>query len=860
MPLTAPIRDFPVIALTVAVLLGLALAELFTWLPLLTCLLLVPLAAIGLGQGRTGHILYAAVLLSLVYGQYRHWDIPVDDISHFAGRTVTLTARITSLPEVNDGRVQLLAEALTVDTGAGVIPVSGRLRVNYYPPENVLGIAKKIAPDLAPDLPRSPPLHWGDQFTAQATLRPIPSLHNPGGFDYAAHQWRQGIRVRATLGKKARLVVIRHPIPGIATSLQRWREAMRTAMDAALSPQPAALLAALSIGETGGLGSDLRDRFQAAGVAHMLSISGSHLGLVAGVVFLLVRVLVTRLPHRLLLHLTIHITPRQVAGGAALAVATGYALLSGGSPPTVRSLIMVWMVTLALLSRRDAHGITSLSVAALLILAVDPRALGQASFQLSFIAVLAILLTLPPPPDSDTPRTWRARVLRSARGLGTVTLAAGLATGPLVAWHFGQVNWAGFLSNLVLVPLLGVAVLPFTLAAAVAAPLVGHLPLSGAVDWLLTEFIRAVSAFAALPGAMLPVTPPPAPLLAFTYAAALLAWLGRSHLARPAVLHGALVFLLAWQHALHPSPPTGLLRVAVLDVDQGDAVVVIGPSGDAFLVDGGPRFGAFDTGRMAVAPWLWRQGIHDLTLFSTHPQRDHEGGLPYIVRHFHVPHLYTGGRTESDTAMHRDLLTALEGSGSPITPLFRDDALKPLSGVTASVLNPPPAPPDGVMRKKSDLNGQSLVLRLEYGDHRFLLTGDINAAAERDLLKGGQDLRADVLKIPHHGSASSSTAEFVAAVHPRVAAISVGEGNPFRHPRTEVLERYQAERSVIARTDRDGAVLFESDGQALRTTTWRRLTPEPVAPWATTPRKLEMLNLQRLLNPSGMWQPVPSGE
>ena len=825
-------RRYPVVSVTCAALLGLLAAELYALLPVSTSVLLGALGLIGLSWGRFGHMLYAVVLAATLYGQFWHWNIPTDDVSHFAGRQVTLIGTVAALPEAQGRRVRLLVTARSVDAGAGARPVRGVVQINYYPRED------------------SPRLHWGDSFSARVTLKPVGSLNNPGGYDYAAYQQRQGVRVRATAGARAGVTVLERAAPGVRKAIHGWRAAMRFTIEQALPPDPAALLTALAIGETAHLSQDLRQRFQAAGVAHVLAISGTHLGLVAGFVFLLVRWGVSRLPYRVLRPLTQHLTPRQIAGVAALLAVTGYALLSGGRTPTVRALIMVWMVMFALLSRRDAHAVTSLSVAALIVLALDPRALGMASFQLSFVAVLAILLALPEPPGrdpDDPPETARERLLRRVGGLARVTLAAGLATAPLVAWHFGQVSWPGFFANLLLVPLLGAVVLPVALVAAVLAPALGSLPLAGVVGMLLNGFLSLVSLFAALSGALALVAPPPLALVFFTYGAAFLAWRGRALLLPRAAVQGALLFVFAWFFTLHPPAPRGLLRVAFMDVSQGDSTVLIGPGGDALVVDGGPRFGRFDTGRLAVAPYLTGLGIHELRVLATHPQLDHEGGLTWLVERFHPPAVYTNGERRSGAVSHQRFVDAAVAGGTPPVALAAGDRPELLRGVGIEVLHPPRGAEGGGLES----NDRSVVLRVTYGGHSFLLAGDVEAPAERMLAESAMPA-STVLKVPHHGAATSSIAQWLDRVQPRVAVVSVGEDNRYGHPHPEVLARYAARGIVLYRTDRDGAVLFESDGVHLRTVTRRELALEPAGPGGAP--GAERRNLLRLIAPGSLWR------
>jgi competence protein ComEC len=844
-------RHYLLIALAAAVLTGLAASELFSFLPLVTCLLLLALAFVRPRAGAFSHILYAVVLVAVLYGQFRYWHVPVDDVSHFAGQRLALTATVAELPSAEPDRTVFMARAESVALNGRSVPVSGRVRVSRYGG-------------------KAPALAYGDRFTATVNLRPVTSLRNPGGLDYAALMGRRGVRTRATLPRAGPVAVTRAP-PGVLTAVNGWRARVREAAAAALPPEAAGLLTALTVGDGRGLPESVRARFQGAGVAHLLAVSGTHLGLVAGLVLALAMAAFRRVPARWLTPLAGRVQLRWAAGVAALVAVSLYAALAGARTPTLRALVMVWMVTLALLLGRQAHAPTALALAALGVLAWDPRAVGEASFQLSFMAVLAILLVTgrlgrPTGPDGGPPSRWD-RAKRYAAALVAVTLAAGLATAPLVAWHFGQVAWPGFFANLLLVPVTGLVVLPVSLLAAVPAPALGGLPFPHVVGAVLTGFLHAVGWFANLPGALARVPAPPVALVAATYAAPAVLWVlwRRWKGAEGPVTRGTLaavagtlavagILSVGWGISLHPAPPTGSLRVALLDVGQGDSAVVVGPRGDALVIDGGTRFGRFDTGRLAVAPYLRSLGVTRVSLLASHPQADHAGGLIHLVGAFHPRAVYTNGVRRADAGFDNDFHAALAAAGLAPTVLRRGSPFAPLAGVAARVLGP--VGTAGAPGGRGVLNNASLVVRLGYGRHAFLFTGDIEASAERSLAASGQDLSATVLKVPHHGSAGSSTAPFLARVAPRVAVISAGRYNPYHHPSPRVEASFRRRGVPVAETARDGAVLFATDGRTLKTATWADLAPARIPPWTAAPRAAEARNLARLLAPERLWRTV----
>lgn len=266
------------------------------------------------------------------------------------------------------------------------------------------------------------------------------------------------------------------------------------------------------------------------------------------------------------------------------------------------------------------------------------------------------------------------------------------------------------------------------------------------------------------------------------------------------------LFLLIWR------PGCGVashgLRVTFLDVGQGDAIVIESPSGKVMVVDAGRAGfdGGDDEGRRVVAPYLRFRGIARIdTLVLTHPDSDHIGGAAGLLHEFTVGRLLDNG-AKDDSRLVTGILTAAHEAGVPVEAAQRGQTLDFGDGVTARVLSPTPA------LLLSDKNDSSIVLRIEYGRTALLLTGDAEEKEEDDMLRSGQPVQADVLKAGHHGSRSSTSPPFLAAVHPHVAILSVGAHNIYGHPAPEIVSRLQAARARIYRTDRQGAITCLSDG------------------------------------------------
>jgi competence protein ComEC len=612
--------------------------------------------------------------------------------------------------------------------------------------------------------------------------------------------------------------------------LYRWRDTIRERILASLSGEPAALLMALIIGETGGLTNDTRDLFAASGTTHILSISGSHLALVAFLVFGSVRWLILRLPVPWLLRLSLVKLPSQWAAPVTACAVSGYALLAGAEIATLRSLIMVLVYLFSVWIVRSSDAKISLAVAALLILAFHPQAIFDISFQLSFLSVLAILMTLEwwnatfPPQETTAETSWvRRHLIGPARLMLLSTLGATIGTAPLTLCYFHQFSWVGLLANPLIVPLAGGLIVPLGLLSALATPFVAEgFPLAGLHQTLGTFYFGAVSWFARIPGGDFHAASPPFVTVILFYG--VIAFLIVKRVSWKPLLLTLLVFFsvfLGWGSLRFP-PQT--LRVTFLDVGQGDATLFEFSDGKVMLVDAGSG-GDFDVGRAAVAPYLWQRRIRTIdVLVGTHPQMDHMGGMDFIAKKFAVREVWTNGM-ESDSEFYRVFQETLRQRGLIPKAVHEGTSPLQLGGCRVDFLNPPEARPMPVLgpmpgpipgkRMSRQINNHSIVFRMDCpapeNNFSVLMTGDIEKEAEKRLLGSHLPLRSTILKVPHHGSRGARDAAFLDAVSPRFAVVSAGQRNRYRHPHPEVLADYRAAGIPLYRTDQDGALFVEGD-------------------------------------------------
>lgn len=617
------------------------------------------------------------------------------------------------------------------------------------------------------------------------------------------------VRVAGTFARRgrqldvgdARVVLVRGP-----DRLSAWRAWTGERLDA-LYGEDAALARALLLADADDIDREVRDRYADAGIIHMLSVSGLHVGIIAGAV----RTIALGVRATVL-----------VADVIALAVAIAFVLFIGAPPPAARSVVMLVLVVAARARQRPTApwGIWAASCAVPL---VEPRVVLDLGWQLSVTGMAGLL------GSGRVTRQLAGRLIGWRRAVVSSMVATTIAsatTAPLIAWVFGRVSLAAVVTNVAAAPLFDVAQ-PLLFASLVALPLA---PLARAI----AESARAALALidlvarggSALPLAVLRAEPDAATaaLLGVAAAAGLVALAGRWW-QRPLVVALGALALATWWPALRRGP--GRLEVHAIDVGQGDAIAVRTPRGRWLLVDAGGAWRGGDAAASIVWPYLRRLGGRVVYLAMSHPHLDHIGGVATLVERA-APDTVWDGAYVSTSAVYDGVLRAVRRSGTAWRRVAAGDTVA-IDGVLVRVL----APDSAWLAGLDDPNEASVVLRLDYGDVRILLTGDAEGGEEGWLVDryGGEGLRADVLKVGHHGSATSSTPRFLDAVRPRVALVSVGAGNSYRHPSQEVLQALDARGVHLLRTDDDGTIVVSTDGRELEVSAngerWRGIPGRP---------------------------------
>jgi len=555
--------------------------------------------------------------------------------------------------------------------------------------------------------------------------------------------------------------------------------------------EDAAIARALLIADQREIPADVRDRYAAAGLVHMLSISGLHVAVIAAAMELLFQV--GRLS-------------RRAAIVGAFATTGLYVAIIGAPAPAVRSAAMLGVAMASRLSQRPSSPWAALALGAFAPL-VQPRTVLDLGYQLSVLGMCGLIAG-----GAVTRRNlgrmtgWRAYVSREL----VISVVACAATAPLVAYRFGTISLIAPVSNLFAAPLIGVAQ-PMLFLALVLAPLESAARFCAeAVHPLLVAFDQVASSAASVPGASVIVhtTWMTAGLAAIAAAAIVVACVSRFP-ARPSLVGvSALAVMVV-------APPSHLLyrgdvELHVLDVGQGDAALLRTPGGRWVLLDAGPAWDGGDAGRRTILPYLRRHGGTLEAFVLSHPHTDHVGGAATILAEL-GPRTYWDAAFAGGSVAYIASLTMARKEGIEWRRVHPGDAMT-LDGVRISFLAPDSVWTVGLL----DPNLASTVTMIQYGVVRFLLVGDAEKEEEDWLLREyPTGLRADVLKVGHHGSSTSSSDAFLAAVKPRAAVISVGARNHYGHPSNDVLRVLANVGAEVFRTDQSGTVIARTNGRRL---------------------------------------------
>jgi competence protein ComEC len=741
-----------------------------------------------------------------------------------------------------------------------MVPMTGGVRMNVIPDRETMPASKTAA---------LPSLRCGNVVEAPMRLKVPERYHDPAAWQYADYLLAQGVGAHANVRTaKVKLLPESATLTDKADWQTMWQCRIYTAQSWAsgrvlgyvrskanrdlpqvlrLNADDGAMLNAMLFGDRAGLNQTQRVGFERTGSFHLFVVSGMHVGLLAGMVFWAAR--------RMKLH-------ELTATSLTIALTAGYALLTGFGPPVQRALFMVVVFLLARLLSRDRNVLNAVGAAALGVLVWSPGSLFEASFQMTFLAIVAIAgIAVPLGERSFLPYARAASHLRDewedasmepriaqfritlrmcseafAKLLGSWSWEA---PATVVRWtlHVAELALIGAVAELIMVlpmavyfhrttmfalpanmfsvPLVAV-LLPMsivTFCAALASPWMAILP--GAATALLLHGVRVViGQVSAVRGADLRVPGPVWWIAILAVAAwALCCWAVRRSRRWAWISIGLLPLVAAmvlWPERAALS--SGMMEVTAIDVGQGDSILLASPDGHTMLIDaGGPVGGVteaaeatsrFDVGDEVVSPYLWSRRLRRLDVLAlSHAHSDHMGGMPAVMRNFRPRELWVS--IDPNSQAYQALLSEAKKLGVVVRRLHAGDRLA-WGGTEVTVL----APEQGYENSGEPANNDSLAMRVQYGRASVLLEGDAEAQSEEAMLANKRIEPVTLLKVGHHGSRTSTTEAFLSAAAPKDAVVSVGKGNTFGHPRFEVIERIAQHRTRFYRTDEFGLTTF----------------------------------------------------
>ncbi|MDN7692097.1 DNA internalization-related competence protein ComEC/Rec2 [Burkholderia cenocepacia] len=739
----------------------------------------------------------AACVAGFGYAAARaEWRLSDNLPTEWEGRDIVVTGVIRGLPVVDETGARLLFAVESNDAGLARFPPLIRLSWRAY------GAAA----------PRDALRDWraAQRWRFVVRLKRPHAGANPGVRDSEAAWLAAGIRAIGYVSAPRRAALLDARASGWRASIDRVRDALRTRIGEVLGTDAAhrGIVAALAIGEQSGIGEDDWRVLRNTGTSHLVAISGLHVGLVGALAGWLVSMLWRRVRWRGRAA-TLVLPAPYAAALAALVAAAGYAALAGFNVPAQRAWWMIAGGGIAYLAGRSVPTSAVLCAALGGVLLADPWAVLSAGFWLSFGAVAVILLAVAgwrAVREADEAgmeggaadwrsrlRAWTTRCGRRLADATRVQYAVTIGLAPLTAAWFAQVSLSGPFGNAFAIPWVSSVVTPVVLAGIALPP-----PLDAAAFRLahaaLEPMMTLLGHLADWPAGVFWLRMPDWPVLA-------LACVGVAWVLMPRGWPLRWAAPLTWLPLVAPAPdapPPGGFRMTVLDVGQG-AAVLVETARRTLLFDAGPGAESSHAGTRIVAPALRARGISTIdSLVLSHADADHAGGAAAVYAAADVRQLLAGIAPKS--RLWRDAQAAGVADRLPCAAGQRWT----WDGVAFTMLWPPGG------RSAGSSNGQSCVLRIDAGGTSALLTGDIEAGAERRLVADARDaLAAQILVVPHHGSRTSSMEPFLDSVGPRVAVFPVGYRNRFGHPHRTVLARYEARGIPLPRTDRDGAVRFD---------------------------------------------------
>ena len=786
-------------------------------------------------------IKFATLALLFLFGWFYPGEKTADphNISHHIkeGEITTLQGRLYTPPQVQEDRTYYLLEAETIEARTGTRNVSGKVRVAVYKPHKLLQSGYKVRFEkIRLKIPRN--------------------FKNPGRFDYRSYLNSRGIDVIGNVSKPETIIRLEpFDLPFYLSFPQRLREKMLTSLSDLFSEDEGKLLQAMVFGMKDPLPLKIKEAYIATGLAHLMAVSGLHIGFVASAFYFLLLPLVFYGLYRF--------KPDHVRAGHSskwtaffcLIPVLLYMVVVGGKVSSLRAGIMITAFLIAILINRQNSLFNAFLSAAFIILLWKPESLMDPGFQLSFLAVAGILWVIHllkemgkdplsklgeppwhqkllgknPHPSSENSNSVKSKLKKIFLGSLLISFTVSLATLPILLFNFNRISLVGAFLNLLLVPLAAILI-PGVLLITCIGVVSQSLAFLPAIPFLyLTKlFLILPQIVAQFPYSSVYLATPPSIWIVFYYAVLVSGGYALLHNIRqkkiPVLFKAGWITALCFTFTMLIWPrtfyfPKKELTVSVLDIGQGESIFIEFANGETMIMDGGGFYkNSLDVGKTVIAPFLWNRGIDHIDyMVATHSDNDHIRGLDSVLDLFPVKTFLTFGENITGFRMKRlyakakdkqaELVSLTTGQvfsigETHLTPLHPDQSRESSEKITRRVEND--------RRVDNDL---SLVIKLEHKNFSMLFTGDISDKVEEQLVKTYPKLKVNVLKGPHHGSRFSNSELFIESTQPQAVVFSSGFLNRMKHPHLETLNRYQNAGVNIYRTDLNGAVQIKSDGQ-----------------------------------------------
>lgn len=750
-------------------------------------------------------------------------------IVHHIGRDkVTVEGIISENPQDFSDRSQIIVSALKLIKDGSDIPVEGRILLSVVSDQE---------------------LSYGDFIRFTARLRTPRSFYNPGGFDYEKYLKYREILVRGFIKDASGIVVLRENQGNIfKTKLEQFRKSIKKFIDDySLSPEKE-IIQAMILGNQSEIPKDIMEKFNKTGTTHIIAISGFNIGIIAFLSFFIIRSLMKTSTYLLLRFNIVKVS--TICGIIPVII---YTFIAGMGISVVRASIMALTFMIAIIFGKDRDLYNSLALAALIILIISPYSLYDVSFQLSFVAVWAILFITPnfsevihqsSPENISTHSAWIKKIRANIYMFIIVSCAAILGTLPLIIFYFNRISTIALLSNIIVVPIMGILAIPICMSIIIALPLSNALALVflEIASHLVRISISIVDFFASLPGSSYFVNTPTLMEMGVYYLLLVFTvklfhtwrnkkdnngdgngrisqkWYRLSFAALAVFIAGDAIYLYGRQIYNEK------MKVTFIDVGHGNSALIQLPGGKTILLDGGGTYeNVFDIGRYVIAPLLWNERVNSIDIvILSHPHPDHFNGLITVLSYFDVKEIWTNGE-KGDFETYEDFMKVITEKNIIHRMVSEQHVDTVLNGVAVSLLNPtaPISMNSTSSRKFERTNNDSLVVKLTFGQVAFLLPGDISEPSEKRLVNSRHNIRSDVLLVPHHGGLTSSTEPFLDKVQPKFAIVSCAFENVFNDPHPDVLRRFSKRDVKIFRTDIHGAITITTDGTNITYSTFK---------------------------------------